>query len=270
MLLIALGLGLIVGGVVNALADDLPPDESGARRPLRPPHCRACGLERPPEAWLALAAWLRGRGRCAYCAAPRGRRAPVVEAAAALGGAYLWLWADGDVGRFLAAGLVSAVFLLITVIDIEHRLILWRVVWVSAILLAVLGGLSPDRGWPKTLIGGVAGYALVALLFLFGQAYAVLQARLRGEPLDEVVFGGGDVNLAGLVGLAVGWTGVLVALFIAVVSAGLFSLGYLLVQVARRRYNPHTPIPYGPFLVAGALVVYLHGQDLAAWWLAGR
>jgi leader peptidase (prepilin peptidase)/N-methyltransferase len=107
-------------------------------------------------------------------------------------------------------------------------------------------------------------------LFLLGQGYALVQARLRGQPLDEVAFGGGDVNLAGLIGLAVGWSGVLLALFIGVVSAGLFSLGYVVIQLMRGRYNPHTPIPYGPFLVLGGLTIYWHGRDLAVWWLAGR
>jgi leader peptidase (prepilin peptidase)/N-methyltransferase len=264
---LAILLGLAAGVVVNVLADDLPPDEAGQRRPLQRPHCQVCGLERPVETWLALAAWA---GRCPYCAAPRGWRAPLVEAAAALGCAYVWIWAEGDLGRFLAGALVYLIFLLITVIDIEHRLILWRVVWISAIALALLGGLSPDRGWQKTLVGGLVGYGLVALLFLLGQGYALVQARLRGQPLDEVAFGGGDVNLAGLIGLAVGWSGVLLALFIGVVSAGLFSLGYVVIQLMRGRYNPHTPIPYGPFLVLGGLTIYWHGRDLAVWWLAGR
>ncbi len=271
MWVLALLLGLAAGLLVNVLSDNLPPDDHappGAHRPaLRAPHCRACGLARPAEHWLALFHW---RGRCRFCAAARPARAALTEAGLALGFVYLWFWAGGDPGRFLAAAVVTTIFALITVIDLEHRLILWRTVWVSAIGLALLGGLSPERGWAKTLVGGLAGYGLVFGLFLLGQLYAVLLARLRGQPLDEIAFGGGDVNLAGLIGLAVGWSGVLFALFIGVVLAGLFSLGYLAVMLARRRYNPHTPFAYGPFLVVGGLLMYLHGQDLVAWWFRGR
>lgn len=256
--------------LANCLADDLPAEEAGQPRPLRRPHCHQCGMALPVSRWSALGAWLTGRGRCSNCAAARGARAVWVEAGAALGGAALWLWAGGDLGRWAAAGVVAFIFLVITIIDIEHRLILWRVVWVSGVVLLALGGLSPDRGWSKTLIGGVVGYVLVALLFLLGQAYAWGVARLRGQPLDEIAFGGGDVNLAGLIGLAVGWSGVLVALLLGVLAAGVFSLGYIVFLVARRRYNPHIPIPYGPFLIAGALAIYLYGRELAGWWLAGR
>lgn len=262
-------IGLAAGGVINWLADGLPPNPAGDRPPLRAPHCLHCGQPWAPKHWLGLAHWALAGGRCAACARRRSWRAPVVEVGAALGAVYLWHWAGGEVARFYAAVTVSFIFLLITVIDIEHRLILWRVVWVSAVVLTVLGGFSADRGWQKTLVGGLAGYGLVFGLFLAGQLYMWVVARVRGEPLDEIAFGGGDVNLAGLIGLAVGWSGVLVALLIGVVTAGVFSIGLLLWQVARRRYNPHMPFAYGPFLVLGALMIYLHGRAVVAWWLGG-
>lgn len=187
----------------------------------------------------------------------------------AAGFAYLWRWASEDWARFLAAGVIVAIFVLITVIDIEHRLILWRIVWVSALILLVLGVISPERGWQKTLLGGAVGYGLVFGMYLMAELYSLASARLRGQPLEEIAFGGGDVNLAGLIGLAVGWSGVLFALFIGVAAAGAFSLGAVAVQLARRRYDPHMPFPYGPFLVLGALVMYLHGAQLVRWWFGG-
>lgn len=266
MLILAGLLGLAAGVLINTLADVLPPDAEGRPRPWRGPHCLACGRERPAADWLALAAGFRGG--CRFCGAPRGARPAGVELLAAAGSAYLWVWAEGDLARFLAAVLVAGLFLLISVIDLEHRLILWRVVWVGGLALLVTGGLLPDRGWQKTLLGGLAGYGMVAVLFLLGQVYAWVVARWRGQPLEEVAFGGGDVNLAGLIGLAVGWSGVVIALFLGVLAAGVFSLGVLVVQLARGRYDPHMPFPYGPFLVLGGLAVYLYGRDVAAWWLA--
>ena len=85
-----------------------------------------------------------------------------------------------------------------------------------------------------------------------------------------MAFGGGDVNLAAIVGFAVGWPGVILALMIAVLLGGLFSFGYIVVQLARRRYVPYSAVPYGPFLVAGALAIYLYGKDFAAVWLASH
>ncbi|MCS6909177.1 MAG: A24 family peptidase [Anaerolineales bacterium] len=260
-------LGLALGVIVNALADQLPPRDEGPPLPLRAPYCRSCGHLFPAAHWPALAHLLLAGGRCTHCGAGRGWRAPLVEAGSAIGAVGLWRWAGGEVGVFYAGVIVSFIFLLITVIDIEHRLVLWRVVWVSAIVLLLLGGLSPERGWQKTIIGGLVGYGMVFMMFLFGQAYMWVVARRRGQPLEEIAFGGGDVNLAGLVGLAVGWSGVLPAVVIGIFTAGMFSLGMLGVQLLRGRYNPHTPFAYGPFLALGGMAVYLCGRSIAAWWL---
>lgn len=265
MWLLALIIGLAVGVAINVLADDLPPDELGERHLLRAPHCHACGHPFDAADWLAVVHLLRG-GHCKRCGARRRWRHLIVELTSAGMFAGLWLWAQGDVGRFYAAATISTIFLLITVIDIEHRLILWRVVWVSAIILLIIGVASPDRGWQKTLVGALVGYGLVFGLFLLGQGYMWLVARWRGQPLDEIAFGGGDVNLAGLIGLAVGWSGVLLALFAGILAGGFFSLGFIAVQVVRGKYNPHSAIPYGPFLVLGAMVVYLFGRALFAPW----
>jgi prepilin signal peptidase PulO-like enzyme (type II secretory pathway) len=262
-LIVLIGLG--VGVALNILADGLPPDEVGERGALRWPHCRVCGERHAPQYALAVVAALFKRGRCEHCGAARPLRHGVVEVVTALSCAAVWVWAGGEAARFLPAAALTAIFILITVIDIEHRLILWSVILPASALALLFGIFDPARGWMKTVLGGLAGYGLTWLVFMLAQGYMWFVGQMRGEPLTEVAFGGGDVNLAGLIGLAVGWTGVVVALVIAVFSGGLFSLSYLMVQSLRRRYNPHTPIPYGPFLVFGALVVYFFGAHLKTW-----
>jgi len=76
-----------------------------------------------------------------------------------------------------------------------------------------------------------------------------------------VAFGFGDVTLAGVIGLAVGFPGIVVALTLGVLAGGVFSLGYLLFMIARGRYVAFTPIPYIPFLVLGALVVFIGARS---------
>jgi prepilin signal peptidase PulO-like enzyme (type II secretory pathway) len=264
MWLLAALIGAALGGVINVLADGLPPDERGQRRPLNAPRCRGCRTPYPAALWPASGHWFTARGACPHCGASRGWRAPMVELGMATGSALLWGWAGGDVGRFYAALTVVTIFGLIAVIDIEHRLILWRTVWISALILLVIGAVM--MGWPKTLAGGAVGYGIVFGMYLAGQLYEWAVARLRGKPLDEIAFGGGDVNLAGLVGLAVGWSGVLFALLIGIFTAAAFSLGLAAWQIAHGRSWRDTPFPYGPFLVLGALVMYLFGREFAQWW----
>jgi prepilin signal peptidase PulO-like enzyme (type II secretory pathway) len=277
LLLVGLFLAGLGGGVLlNSLADNLPPDANDERHPPRRPACRQCGRPYALAHWLALAHLARG-GRCARCGAPRSAawRAAAVELAAGFSAAGLWLWAISPGGplpaallRYAAALVLVWSCILITVIDVEHRLILWNVVWPVALATALFGLALPGKGLTKTLWGGLAGYGITLGIFLLAEVYARVVQRLRGQPLEEVAFGGGDVNLAGIVGLAVGWPGVILALTLAVLAGGLYGLVYIAVQLVRRRYAPHSAMPYGPFLVMGALVIYLFGRDLQA--LAAR
>jgi leader peptidase (prepilin peptidase)/N-methyltransferase len=188
-------------------------------------------------------------------------RGPAVELAGAAGTLLLFV-RDPRVSVLIPALLVGFTFLLITVIDLEHRLILHVVVLPAAIILGTIGILDPARGALKTLGGGLAGAGSFYLLFLLGAAFARAIARSRQKPLDEVAFGFGDVTLAGLIGLIVGWPAVVPALLLGILTAGVFSLGHVLVMLLRHRYSAFTPIAYGPFLILGASLVYFGGKEL--------
>lgn len=261
-ILFLLGLGL--GVVINSLADNLPPNALGVQHAPALPRCHYCGATHEPIYWLALMGFLLRGGQCEHCAAPRKLRHLIVELVTGLSLAYLWGWAGQDLGKFLAAAVVILIFILITIIDLEHRLVLHEVIWPAAVVIGLIGCLQPERGPVKTLVGGLAGYGLLFGMFLLGQLFSAVIARRRGQPLEEIALGGGDVNLALVIGLAVGWSAILFSLVIAILSAGLFSALYLAVQMIRRRYSPFTAIPYGPFLILGALVLYLYNKEFAA------
>ncbi len=74
--------------------------------------------------------------------------------------------------------------------------------------------------------------------------------------------------LSGLIGLVVGWPRIVVALFVGIVVAGIFSLVFILVMLIRRRYTPLQALPYGPFLILGASLVY-YAPDLVRGTLGG-
>ena len=75
--------------------------------------------------------------------------------------------------------------------------------------------------------------------------------------------GWGDVKLAGLIGLATGFPGCLVALGLAIIGGGLLAI----VLVALRRRSRWDVIPFGPFLCAGALLAMVWGEAIAKWYL---
>jgi leader peptidase (prepilin peptidase)/N-methyltransferase len=108
------------------------------------------------------------------------------------------------------------------------------------------------------LVGGVIGFFSFLLLYFLGQLFATVMGRLRGTQINEVAFGFGDVTLAGVIGLTLGWQEyrVVAALVAGILLAGVFSFLYIIVRMFRKTYTPFMPIPYGPFLIVGCLLVY--------------
>jgi len=149
--------------------------------------------------------------------------------------------------------------LLIIVIDVEHKLILHVVTFPAAILFIVLGQLNPQMSLGRILLGGAVGFGLFLLLYLLGGIFARNVSGGQDRADDEIALGFGDVTLATIIGLAVGFPGVIEALLRGILAAGLFSIAYLIFMKMRRRYNAFTPIPYGPFLILGAWWVYFWG-----------
>ncbi len=254
-------IGLFAGALVNVLADDLP----HRRRPGLPA-CPHCGQIYLPHHWLAVVAYLPfWGGRCRRCGSPIPLRRVVVEIASALALVYLRLH-FGLTWHFAVVAVFVEVLLLVTVIDVEHRLILRVVIYPAATFALVAGVLNPERGPIPTLIGGAVGFGLTYLFYVFGRVFTRAVGRLRGRELNEVAFGWGDVNFGLFIGLAVGWSGVLFALLIAVFAGGLAGAIYLVVMRFRRRGALFLAMPYGPFLALGALVMLVWAREFVAWY----
>jgi len=234
--------GLLVGGVVNQLGSDLP-----ARRRLTRPHCPHCGQDRPWWQWLSLPAYLVGRVRCLSCDARISLRHPLTEAG--LAAAYVYLWITFGPSVKLTLYLVySAIFAIVLITDIERRLILNVVMYPSIIFALVASFFTPGMIWQSALAGGAIGF-----IFFLG-------AALVGNSIfGSGAMGGGDVTLATFVGLIVGFPLIIETLILAI----LIGAGVSLILIVTRARTLRDHIPYGPFLVAGAIATLLWGYSIA-------
>lgn len=153
------------------------------------------------------------------------------------------------------------VFLAVFIIDWRCHIIPNKIIYPSlAFTLILLGAnsLSPEiellndlYSYPEPIIlsglmGGICGLVLSGILF-----YAAAPGKM----------GAGDVKLAGLIGLVVGFPIVFVALFIGTVCASMAAL----YSILRRGGNHDNVLPLGPFLAIGAIVTLLWGPDILAW-----
>jgi leader peptidase (prepilin peptidase)/N-methyltransferase len=111
----------------------------------------------------------------------------------------------------------------------------------------------------KSLLGGLFGFGVMFLLYQFGTLVARFRARkmqAAGQADDdEEALGGGDVYLAGVLGLMLGWPFIWDAILLGVLLGGLISFLFIVALLIRRRYSSDalmTFIPYGPYFIIGA------------------
>ncbi len=246
MLALFVLLGLLVGALANQFGSDLP-----AYRPLSRPHCPYCGQERRWWQWVSLPTYLFGRAKCPSCAAPISLRHPLVEVGLAVAYGYLWL-ALGPSTRLAFYLVYAFIFAIILITDIERRLILNAVTFPAMLLAIVASLIMPGITLTSALIGG-------ALAFVFFLIVALVGNSVFGSG----ALGGGDVTLATFVGLITGFPLVVEAIVLTILIGAAVSMFLLITRVRRLRDY----VPYGPFIVAAAVITLLWGYPIAEWFL---
>jgi prepilin signal peptidase PulO-like enzyme (type II secretory pathway) len=141
-----------------------------------------------------------------------------------------------DPRHFVLMAAFGTALLALTATDFERHLLPNRLLYPALLLALVLSSAWPARPSFSGLFGGAAGFGLMLLVFLL----------LPG-------FGFGDVKLAGLIGLILGFPGVISGLLAGVLLGGA-GAAWLLVS---RRARLRTAIAYGPYLACGAIVEML-------------
>ena len=145
---------------------------------------------------------------------------------------------------------------MVFIIDLEYRLVLHPVSIFGAISFIIIGVYI--NGWLETLLGGAIGFGMMYLLYLFGILFSRWMAKRRGEDIDEVALGFGDVSLSAVLGLLLGWPRIGVNLFFAILIGGVFSAIFIVIHLFQKQYKAFTPIPYAPFLILSAIgLLYL-------------
>jgi leader peptidase (prepilin peptidase)/N-methyltransferase len=252
---IAFGLlGLLIGSFLNVVVWRVPRGESIVSPSSA---CPRCGHQIRARDNVPVVSWLLLRGQCRDCGEPISRRYPLVEAATgALFG--LTTWHFGLSSALPAYLFLAAISIALALIDLDTKRLPNAIVLPSypvAIALLALASWNPGGAsdWPalwRALLGGAALYAVYFVLMV------VYPAGM----------GFGDVKLAGVLGLFLGWVGwgsLVVGWFAAFLLGGLFAIGLLVAGRANRK----TGIPFGPWLLLGAAVGIACPQAIAEWYV---
>lgn len=240
-------LGLLIGSFLNVVIWRVPRGESVVSPPS---HCPRCEQPIAPRDNLPVLSWLLLRGRCRHCAEPISARYPAVELAtgALFAATAAAIGPEPELPAFLY---LASIAVALTMIDIDTKRLPNVLVLPSYLVgLAGLGVAAAIGRDGAPLLRAVLGAAaMFAFYFLLAFIY-------------PAGMGFGDVKLAGVLGLYLGWLGwgpLLIGAFAAFLLGGV--LGALLMAVGRA--GRKTAIPFGPWMLAGAFVAIFAGQPLA-------
>lgn len=220
--------GLAVGSFLNVLIDRLPRGKNVITGRSVCDHCKKT------LRWfelIPLLSWVAQGGRCRRCHERISWQYPLVELVTAVGfvviGPSYWYW------------LIFSSLLVIFVADLKYQII-------------------PD----SMIVVGIIGVLLQGLalwLSAFGAAafFLLLFLATRGRAM-----GLGDVKLAFLLGLLLGYPRIVVALYLAFLTGA--GVGVILILARKKRLK--SKIAFGPFLILGAVIAYFWGEQMIEWW----
>ncbi|WP_431278142.1 prepilin peptidase [Leifsonia poae] len=253
-------LGLLIGSFLNVVVYRVP---IGASIVSPPSACPQCGNAIRPWDNIPVLSWLLLRGKCRDCRNPISFRYPLVEAATGVFFAVVGFWRlPGILSATTTFDLVASILELIAflylagvsvalaLIDLDVKRLPNSIVLpgylVGAVLLGAAGVLGGD--WSALIRAAIGAAALFV-------AYLIMAFAYPGG------MGLGDVKLAGVLGLFLGylgWGALIVGAFSAFLLGGLFALAL----VAARRAGRKSGIPFGPWMLAGAWIGILFGNTL--------
>jgi len=233
--MLAFVVGACFGSFANVLIYRLPKNVSIIKLPSA---CVSCEKRLKPLDLIPVLSWLYLRGKCRYCKAKISVAYPVTELVCGLLFVASFVLSPDISAVFIA--LFSFILLCIAVIDYKTMLIPDSLVIFGAITgltWVVLFGPSFAPNWYDSLLG---------IIFGFFPLFAIDKICLLLYKKDG--FGYGDMKLMAMAGIFLGWTGVLMAFFIAIITGGTY--GAFLILTKRATKGAY--FAFGPFLCGGA------------------
>ena len=235
--------GLVFGSFYNVVGLRVPKKESIA---FPPSHCTKCDRQLTALDLVPVFSYLFLRGRCRSCGEKIHWVYPLMEF---ITGALFAIsfWKIGFELELIIAILFMSLLVIITVSDIAYMLIPDKVLLPIGALLLVLRLFIPLDPWWDSLLGAALGFGILLLIAM----------------LSKGGMGGGDIKLFFVIGLVLGVSGTLMTLFFASLIGSIAGIFMLRIKNQGRK----TPVPFGPSIALGAVIVYFWGDALLGWYM---
>lgn len=251
--------GLLFGSFANAVAYRIPEEESLLGRS----HCPKCNSTITAWQNIPVLSWIILRGKCHTCHQPISVQYPLIEILTSLiCGLLAWkittmnLPMIPTIFTIIALGYFGFIGIVLSIIDQRTMMLPSRVIYPTIIfvfgVLTIVSLLLKDYSSIFTLFCG----AVLSCSFYF----VVWFIFPRG-------MGFGDVKLSFLTGGVLGWFSLFHALFglmVPFVILSAIAVPLLITKVWTRK----TPVPLGPWIIAGSIIAILWGNTIIDEYLA--
>lgn len=241
-------IGAVLGSFLNVCIYRIPLEQSIISPGSR---CMSCGSR---VCWfdnIPILSWFLLWGRCRDCGVGFSIRYPLIELLTACLFLLLFLRFGLSLSFVIYALLVSAL-VVVAFIDFDHQIIPDEISLPGIGLGFLSSFFLPEPGWLLSLAGIIAGWGSLALVFY---CYLWLTGR-EG-------MGGGDAKLLAMLGAFLGLKAVPFIIFTSSLAGTLAGLTIMTLQ----RKGRHLAIPFGPYLVFGAILYIFYGPWLINWYL---
>lgn len=239
--------GLCIGSFMNVCIYRLPVSKSIV---YPPSSCPKCGYMIRIYDNIPILSYIFLMGKCRQCRNRISIRYPVIEFLSGLLAVCAYL-KSGFTLEALVYYIFIAVLVVITFIDIDHRIIPNAISLPGIPIFFLASFAVPSVNYVDSLIGILVGGGS---LYIVAWVYSFLTGK-EG-------MGGGDIKLLAMIGALIGWKGVFFTIFIGSATGTLVGLAIMLYT----RKNMKLAVPFGPFLAIGAVTYIFFGPEIIYWY----
>ena len=245
--------GLFIGSFLGVLVDRLPKKQNAIKGRS---HCDKCKKELGLLDLIPILSFIFLRGKCRYCGTKLSFFYPIIEISTGM--LFLSTYAlfnfQFSIFNFQLSAFISLLyylfiissFIVIFFTDLKYGIIPDKIVFPSILitfLWLIANRQSPIANHLLSGLGAFLFFVIISYLF-----YLLTKKQSMG---------GGDIKLSFLLGLFLGFPGILVALYLAFLTGGIIAI--ILIIWKKKAFLKDT-LPFGPFLITGAIISLFFGN----------
>ncbi len=233
--------GTCVGSFLNVVICRVPQGKSIV---YPPSHCPSCLHPLRPADLLPVVSYMSLKGKCRYCGCRISPQYPAVEVVTGIL-FFLAFIRYGCTLDFLRCAALFSMLIPAAAIDLKYKIIPDKLNLAGLVL-----GVPFLVESKEAFFSGAAGFLTGGGLLL------LIAVASRGG------MGGGDIKLAAVMGLYLGWKYLLLALFLAFAAGGAAGAVMILFKMKKMK----DAVPFGPYLALGAVAAALAGDKIISWY----